>query len=111
MADKLLWIYNDDTQNYPFWLKHLDTQSNEPANHVSIKVPKVVKPTNRETLFCTFGNVVPSLKELLDHLCFAFKRSMLYVIWLEAFLMYRWTLPPGKIKSPHLLFKKFKEDW
>ena len=47
MVDKLIYIPNDDTQNYPFVdynyrLKHLDTQLNE--------VPKNVKPTNRKTL-------------------------------------------------------------
>ena len=37
MADKLVYIFNDDTQNYPFcrlhnWLKRFDTQLNEPTN-------------------------------------------------------------------------------
>ena len=48
MADKLINIPNDDTQNYPFsrlqfsWLNHLDTQLNEPTNQNWIKVSKVV---------------------------------------------------------------------
>ena len=31
------------------WLNPLITQQNEPDNQVSMKVPKVVKPTNRKT--------------------------------------------------------------
>ncbi len=68
MADKLLYIPNDDTQNCLFcryilmtWLKRLDTQVNEPThqllfdtldfqlneltNQSSIKVLNVIKPT------------------------------------------------------------------
>ena len=57
MADKS----NDDTQNYPFidynlWLKHLDTQLNEPTNQNSLKIPKVIKPTSNKTLFKNFGD-------------------------------------------------------
>ena len=35
MADTLMYIPNNDAQNYNFWrllLKHLDTQLNEPTN-------------------------------------------------------------------------------
>ena len=51
MAYKLMYIPNDDTQNYPFcrFLKQLDTQLNEPINQNSIKAPKVVKPKNKKT--------------------------------------------------------------
>ena len=40
MADKLMYIPNDDTQNlstvnYNYWLKSLDTQLNEPTNQNS----------------------------------------------------------------------------
>ena len=48
MADKLMYIPNDDTQNYSFrslqlkWLKKLDTQLNEPTNQDLIKVSKVI---------------------------------------------------------------------
>ena len=46
---------NDDTQNissldYNKWLKHLDTQLNEPTNQNAIKVTKVVEPTNKKTV-------------------------------------------------------------
>ena len=52
MADKLIYILNDDTQNNPFCrLQLVDTQLNEPTNQNSMKVPKVVEPTNRKTLF------------------------------------------------------------
>ena len=55
MTDKLIHIPNVDTQitssvNYNYWLKHLNTQFNEPTNKNPLKVPKVVKPTNKETL-------------------------------------------------------------
>ena len=36
--------------DYNLWLKCLDTQHNEPPHQNSIKVPKVVKPTNKKTL-------------------------------------------------------------
>ena len=55
MADKLMYIPNDDTQvtpsvGYNQWLKHLDTQLNDSTNQNEIKVPKVVKPTNKNKL-------------------------------------------------------------
>ena len=37
-------------------LNNLDTQLNEQTNQNSIKVPKVVKPTNKKTLLKSFGN-------------------------------------------------------
>ena len=54
MSDKLMYIPNDDTQNYLYCRlqlvvkKRLDTQLNEPTNQISIKVPKVVKSTNKK---------------------------------------------------------------
>ena len=52
MADILMYIPNDDIQIYPFvdynlWLKRLDTQLNKPTNQNSTKVPKDVKPKNK----------------------------------------------------------------
>ena len=49
MADKLMYILNDDTQNYPLCRlkladKSLNTKLNKPTNHNSVKVPK--EPTN-----------------------------------------------------------------
>ena len=54
MADKLMYITNDYTQNYPFCriqllVKSLDTQIVETTNQNSIKIPKVFKPTNKKT--------------------------------------------------------------
>ena len=51
MADTLIYIPNDDTQNNLFCRLQLlvetfDTQLNEPTNQYSMKVSKVVKPTN-----------------------------------------------------------------
>ena len=39
--------------DYNWWLKRLDTQLNEQTNQNSIKVPKVVKPTNMKRQFKT----------------------------------------------------------
>ena len=53
MVDKLMYLPNDDTPllyYYNLWLKRLITQQNEPTNQNSIKVPKVVKPTNKKML-------------------------------------------------------------
>ena len=55
MADKLMYITNDATQNYPFCklqfvVKRQDTILNKPTNQNLIKVPKVVKPTKMKTL-------------------------------------------------------------
>ena len=52
MADKLVYIPNVDSQNYPFYRLQLGfyPQLNEPTNQNSILVPKVVKPTNQKTL-------------------------------------------------------------
>ena len=51
VATKLMYLYfhNDDLQNYHlnYWLKRLDTQLIEPTNQNLIKVPKVVKPLNK----------------------------------------------------------------
>ena len=57
MADKLMYILNDDTQNYPLLnnnkgLIYLETQLDEPTNQNSIKVPKVVK--NKKTISQNF---------------------------------------------------------
>ena len=54
MADKFMCIPNDDTQitpsvDYNLWLKSLNTQHNESIIK-NQKVPKVSKPTNKETL-------------------------------------------------------------
>ena len=54
MADKLIFIPNDDTQIYPFCrlqlvVERLHTQLNEQTNQNSI-VPKVVKPQIRNII-------------------------------------------------------------
>ena len=54
MADKLMYIPNDDEQNYPFctlqWLIFLDTQRNEPTNQNTTKILKLFDQTNNKTL-------------------------------------------------------------
>ena len=63
IVDKLMYIPNDVTQKCSFcitingwWLKCLDTQLFKPSNQNSIKVPKVVIPTNKKTLLYNFGD-------------------------------------------------------
>ena len=52
----------DNTQNYPFYRLQLVVETfgqstkNEPTNQNSIKVSKVVKPTNKKTILIDFGN-------------------------------------------------------
>ena len=62
MANKLMYILNYDTQNYPFCrlqlVGHLDTLSNEPTNQNSIKDPKVIKQTNKKSYYKTLGTSV-----------------------------------------------------
>ena len=57
-----MYIHNDDTQNYPSELQlvfeNLDTQLNEPTNQNTLKVPKVVKPTNKKMLLYDMGSSV-----------------------------------------------------
>ena len=38
MADKLMYMHNDDTQNYPFCTLQLDTKLNEPTNKTNYSV-------------------------------------------------------------------------
>ena len=47
MADKLMYISNDDNQNYPFCRLVVETfgKLNKPANQNLIKVHEVVKET------------------------------------------------------------------
>ena len=47
-----MYFPKDETQNYPFCRLQLvvNTQLNEPTNQNTHIVPKVVKPTNKETL-------------------------------------------------------------
>ena len=57
MTDKLMYIPNEDTQNYPFCRLQLVVETfghstSEPNNLNSTKVPKVVKPSNKKN----FGN-------------------------------------------------------
>ena len=46
IADKLMYILNDGTQNYPL----SKNQLNKPTNRNSIKVPEIGKPTNEKKL-------------------------------------------------------------
>ena len=36
--------------DYNLWLKRMDNYLSETTNHISIKVPEIVKQTNNETL-------------------------------------------------------------
>ena len=55
MADKLMYIPNNDNQNYPFCRLQLKVKTLEINNHLtgltnqnSTKVTKVVRPTNKK---------------------------------------------------------------
>ena len=52
MDDKLIYIPNVNTQNYPFCRIQLVVKMhfNNSTNQNSFKVPKVVKPRNKKTL-------------------------------------------------------------
>ena len=59
MADKLMYILNDKTQNYPFCRLKLvvETFGNSTSSHQNLlKVPLVFKPKINKTLFKTFGD-------------------------------------------------------
>ena len=64
MADKLMYIVPiDNTQNYHFsrlqvMVERLDSKLYEPTNQNLIKVPKIVKPTNKKNIFKTLGTSV-----------------------------------------------------
>ena len=48
MADKLIYITNDDTQNYPFNRFWCVVEAFRHLNQNPIKVSKVVKSTNKK---------------------------------------------------------------
>ena len=54
-----MYIPHDNTQNYHFCKVQLVVETfgqlNEPTNQNSLKIPKVVKPTNEKTLLQNFG--------------------------------------------------------
>ena len=55
MAEKLMHIPNDDTQNYffcrlKFVVETSEHQLHKPTNQNSVKVPEVVKTTNKKML-------------------------------------------------------------
>ena len=79
MADKLMNIPNDDTQNYPYCRFKLVVEmfENEPTKQSSIKVPNFVKPKNKNMSlkdfrdYCNKQPSVPSLPasfQILDYL-------------------------------------------
>ena len=63
MAGKMMYIPNDDTQNYPscrlqLVVENLDIQLNDPTNQNSILVPIIIKQTNKKTFYKTLGTCV-----------------------------------------------------
>ena len=63
MDDKLIYIFNDENEINPFLF-------NNQTNQNSIRVPKVIKPTNKITWFKSLGTSVifsptsPSLPDI-----------------------------------------------
>ena len=59
MAQKLMYIPNDDIENYPFCRLQSWFKTFQPTNQNSMKVPKVVKPINKKKgYYKTLGAVV-----------------------------------------------------
>ena len=62
IADKLIYIPNDDTQNYPFCRLKFVVETFEHSIKITnqsnfTKVPKVFKPTNKKTLLYDFEDL------------------------------------------------------
>ena len=49
MTEKLMYIPNDGTDNYPLYRLQIvvETKLNEPTKQNSVEVPKIVKSTNK----------------------------------------------------------------
>ena len=65
MADKLMYISDYNTHNYPVKTLLLFTfgpQLNEPNNRNAIKVPNYVEPTNKKMLLQNFGDYCNTIK-------------------------------------------------
>ena len=59
MADKMLYITNDDKQNYPFCRLVVETFGPyDPTNWNSIKVPKLLRQRIRKHYYITLGTIV-----------------------------------------------------
>ena len=56
--------------DYNWCLKRLDTQQNEPTYQNSIKVPKVVKPTNKKSYYNKQCNKQPNVPSLPEYFLF-----------------------------------------
>ena len=80
MADKLMYIPNDDKQNHPsedynYWLKRFDAQVNESTNQNTIKSPKLFSQRiEKESVIKNYGDycnkqpIVPFLLEYFMYL-------------------------------------------
>ena len=55
MADKLMYIPNDDTHYYPLIRLHLVVKTFRHSSKFT-QANKVAKPTNKKTLLQTFGD-------------------------------------------------------
>ena len=99
MADKLVYIPNDDIQNYYFCRLQLvlDTQPNKPTSQISITVPKCASQRIRKLYHKTLGTIAINSPKplfcLLENPCVpSYKKAMDFII--------------GLIRKKHLLFKK-----
>ena len=55
MADKMMYILNDDTQIYPLCRLKLNTQLNERTNQNSLKSPKLLSQRIRKRSYKTLS--------------------------------------------------------
>ena len=86
--------------DYNYWLKHLDTQPNELTIQNSLKVPKVVKATNKKTLSKTLGTSVMNIPLSPSLLSTAATYLELYDVGTLAF--YYCSLEKLFVVGPHL---------
>ena len=82
MADKLMYIPNDDTQNYPFEDKMSDWNVELKKNKNSVKISKVVESTNKNK---TLGTSDVTL---------VFKRKMMHTSYPACFVIIYKTFAP-----------------
>ena len=58
MADKFMYIHNDDTQNYPFCRLKFVVETFESTNKNWLKSPKLLSKRIRKLYYKTLGTIV-----------------------------------------------------
>ena len=68
MADKLMYILNDDIQNCPFYKLQLVVETFKHSSNQPLKVPKVIKPFNYKTAGTVYCNKQPNVPSFSDNM-------------------------------------------